>query len=165
MRIRSAPWGLPHLAPGDAEKVERGNATLRSSVRFLRAAIKAGIPAMMENPAGSQIWWVPPLAKLLRLPGVTSVCFDMCQYNAKFRKRTRVVGWNIVNINRLHRICAGKRGLCSRTNNPHWILEGKAGGREHRTRLAQEYPAAFAAAAALVMLQTIQELPFLQQSI
>ena len=54
IRNRTHPWGIPNLSERDQLKIKEGNANMRANIRFLRACLRAGVPAIMENPATSK---------------------------------------------------------------------------------------------------------------
>ena len=150
-RYRSASCihGWPDLDPVALRNCLYGNRTLLTTVRLIRAAVRAGVPVIVENPYTSMAWLEPSLASLMRHSScITTVC-DFCQFGKPWRKRTRLAGWNVISPPAdLHRTCGGKCGICSRTGRRHIALEGRQAGYGQMTAAAEAYPAEFAAAAA-----------------
>eukprot|EP00972_Heterocapsa_arctica_P014211 2091930-Heterocapsa_arctica.AAC.1 len=61
---------------------------------------------------------------------------DMCAFGARWRKHTRIVGWNISEgAPTVSRACSGHKGICSFIQKQHFVLEGPK-----NTLLAQVYP-------------------------
>ncbi|CAK0867123.1 unnamed protein product, partial [Prorocentrum cordatum] len=128
LRTRTRPMGRADLLPREAAKVRMGNRTFHLSCDVIELCLELRIPVFVENPAGSLIWQARRLQRLLQHPSCQLLTFDGCQYDAPWRKRTSVAAWNAVDLSRLQRRCAGRRGMCSRSNRPHVILTGHAGG-------------------------------------
>ena len=133
--------GLPNLAHTDQEKVKRGNAIYRQTLRTLKSCVAANIVAALENPIASFLWSTVGVRALLD----SQLCFahtlDMCAFGASWRKWTRIAFWNGPSI-LAHRgplLCRGRGGLCSFTGKPHVVLAGKARGA-FLTSSAQVYP-------------------------
>ena len=142
LRTRTRPMGRADLLPHEAAKVRNGNRTFHLSCDVIELCLELRIPVFIENPAGSLIWKARRLQRLLQHPSCQLLTFDCCQYGAPWRKRTSVAAWNAVDLTRLRRRCAGKRGMCSRSNRPHVILTGHADG-VHLTAQAAAYPPLF----------------------
>ena len=142
LRTRARPMGRADLLPHEAAKVRVGNRTFHFSCDVIELCLELRIPVFMENPAGSMIWKARRLQRLIRQPGCQLTTFDCCQYGSPWRKRTSVAAWGAVDLSRLQRRCAGRRGLCSRTNRPHVILTGHSDG-VHLTAQAAAYPPPF----------------------
>ena len=127
----------------DQARVRNGNACSRVSIRLICLARLLGITVLLENPAGSQLWRLPRLAKLLKQLDSRSVMFDMCQYGTKWKKATTLAVAAFPLASHLSKTCQGQRGICSRTNLKHYILEGKDETGRCRTARAQAYPGQF----------------------
>ena len=103
-RLRSLDyiWGLPYLAPHDADKVNIGNVLLKFVVRFCKLAIRLEVPWTIENPALSYAWAAPPMQQLLanhhggpqwRL--ITSGTLEYCSFGTPWRKSTTFKSFKI----------------------------------------------------------------------
>ena len=66
LRSKAALWGLQHLAGKDLEKVQLGNTFLDITVQLAMLCHDHGIPWSIENPAGSFLWSMPTIIKLVR---------------------------------------------------------------------------------------------------
>lgn len=83
-------WSMARGTAPTAERVGRhGLACARAIVRLLRLCHRLGVRVLLENPAGSQLWRWPPLAKELRTGRLVTVRVDMCSYDAAWKKPTR----------------------------------------------------------------------------
>ena len=135
------PWGLDGLGARDAEKVELGNACLRSALRVIHAFHKAGRPWILENPTGSRMWCVPELMKLRGDRQCLVIDTDFCGFGRPWRKRTRFLIGNIpaTDCSRMQRFCR-THGVCAFTGRPHFVLKGLAPGGVPWTRVAMHYP-------------------------
>lgn len=152
-------YGLPNLRPSDQEKIRFGNATMRATCRIITACIQNRIACFLENPAGSMMWKAPPLVKLCSHHCSLSFVCDFCQYGARWRKRTRIQGWNVQTINDLNHTCSGRGGVCSRNGSYHIVLKGQdPTTRQLWTHLAQPYPVQFAKAAAKALIHSYDTL-------
>ena len=151
--------GLPNLSPTDQQKVRLGDSTMTSSCRIIKACIPAQVCRFLENPAGSMMWKAPFLFRLCsHVSSVSFVC-DFCQYGARWRKRTRIQGWNVQSINHLNCICHGRKGICSRTHKYHIVLKGQdPPTRQLWTHLAQPYRLKFARHAADALIDSHETL-------
>lgn len=143
LRTKEFPWGLPKhmLSPLDQLQVDAGNRCFRSAIRIIHWLDTQSIPWILENPATSKCWFLPPLQKLEHSPHVMPVITDFCQYDTCWRKRTKLLRGNLdcQDVDRLHRVCTG-RGLCSRTQKPHFQLTGSNHQGIPWTTMAQSYP-------------------------
>jgi hypothetical protein len=154
-RVRSIDriWGFDNLSLKDALAVRVGNATARFSAQVIRVARATSTPVALENPNGSRLWHAPPIAALVPLGVVTTS--DMCQFGARWVKRTRVCFWNCGDSSKLCKHCCGSHGLCSRTKKAHIILRGTpADSNVLWTKIAEAYPAAWASVAASVLMDS-----------
>ena len=156
VRSKSFPWGVPGLASRHALAVNLGNATARFSFEVIKLCIRLRIPVCLENPASSRLWACPALTPLLsQAADVKTSAF--CQYGERWRKLTRVAGWNTGTLDGLGKTCTGRRGLCSRTGLPHIQLNGRTQGISW-TKIAEPYPAPWAAAAAHCLVHAAESL-------
>eukprot|EP00973_Karenia_brevis_P005058 695643-Karenia_brevis.AAC.1 len=57
-------------------------------------------------------------------PSTKSVVLDMCQFGARWRKRTQLACINLEDVDNLHKLCGGRNGVCSRTHKNHIVLSG-----------------------------------------
>eukprot|EP00959_Pyramimonas_sp_CCMP1952_P014360 304036-Pyramimonas_sp.AAC.1 len=67
------------------------------------------------------------MCRLRALPQARELVVDQCSFGARWRKRTRLVGWWTPILPRVNRLCHG-RGICCSTNRPHLVLVGKVPG-------------------------------------
>ena len=143
IRSKDFPWGLPAdlLSPKDYVKVQTGNSCFQAALRIIHWLDQHRIPWILENPATSKCWYLPPLQKLEQSPHVVCVLTDFCQYGCAWRKRTKLMCGNLdsQDVHRLQRLCTG-RGLCSRTSKRHFQLTGSNRQGIPWTRVAQPYP-------------------------
>lgn len=144
IRTKAVRWGLPYdqLSPTDYIKVQTGNRCFKAALQIVQWLDQLRIPWILENPATSKCWRLPPLQKLERSPHVVCVLADFCQYGCAWRRRTKLMCGNLdsQDVDRLHRLCTG-RGLCSRTQKSHFQLTGSNRQGIPWTRVAQPYPA------------------------
>ena len=145
-RLRSQDhiWGVPGLAPHDADKVNDGNLLLAFVVRFCRLAIRREIPWTIENPALSYAWSAPPMQLLLanhrggaewRL--VNSGTVEYCSFGTPWRKSTTFKSFKVDLTWMENYRCTGN--LCCYTGQKHQKLSGKVNGK-FLTSLAEAYP-------------------------
>mgnify|MGYP001209000612 CR=1 FL=1 len=97
---------------------------------------------MLEHPINSRIWHTPELVSLARKHHGLFVTLDQCGYGAKWRKRTKLMCFNVFpeDLSKLSRLCRGPNGCCSFSGNPHVILEGLASPGVKWTAVAAAYP-------------------------
>lgn len=165
IRSRAHIYGLPNLSDPDKVKISVGNASMRFSAKIIDTCYKCGVPVVFENPAPSMIFEAPPIRKLLKF-GVR-IHVDMCQFGAKWRKRTALVGWHCEGLHNLSLLCTGKQGNCSYTkvNQPQIVLSGHS--KEHKclwTHVAQEYPLKFAHQAAHMLSSAFENIQTISKS-
>ena len=156
LRTELYPDGRPDLTTEQASKLDVGNKAFLFSLQIIRACLRYNVGVMIENPQTSLLWSSPRFQKLLNLKSSTYVVCHMCQFGAPWRKATRVQAWGVGELWELARKCSGPRGLCSRTARPHLELSGRAPGGRHWTSIAAAYPAAFARAAAAILVRTVE---------
>jgi hypothetical protein len=71
--------------PHDHAKIIQGNRTMQATASVLRACLRSNAPCVLENPCGSPLFRVRPIAALCRHPQATPHVCDFCQYeNAHF---------------------------------------------------------------------------------
>ena len=138
LRSNDCVMGLPSLRPHDQLKVDVGNKLMRATVLIARAALKAGLPFVIENPATSRLWLAPPMAKLLRSPRVQVVNTDYCGFGTPWRKRTSLAFANC-DLSGAARHCTG-RARCSYSGVPHVQLAGTNAEGKFMTLVAEPYP-------------------------
>ena len=157
IRSRSHILGLPNLRPQDVHKIQHGNATAAASARIIKACINHHVPCVPENPGSSPIFHSPYIAPLIAHSESTSVTLDCCQLQARWRKRTRLVAWNMPHVTELEKRCQGRQGLCSRTSQRHITLEGvDPVSKQLWTKIAEPYPTSFCRKAASISDKTIE---------
>ena len=110
----------------------------RFSVRVFKVCFQFGVPVGLENPHTSRLWLIPQLVKLSCNPSVHVCVTDYCQDGTPWRKRTRILYSN-EDFSLVGRLCCGKHGICSRSQQPHVQLVGQQGG-QFLTLQAQPYP-------------------------
>ena len=157
LRSRRHPMGLPGLSPSERARLDVGNATFKFSCKVIRLAVQWKVATYLENPAGSLMWHAPELARLLRDPSAQKVQLHMCQYGTPWRKATSVAAWHSLPLTHLGLRCSGQSGICSKSQKPHVILSGHAPQGPHYTRLAAEYPRAFAQKFSRVMQRSFED--------
>ena len=156
LRSRECIMGIPGLPPRDVAKIELGNATMMHTARTVRQCLAFGVPAVLENPASSRLFHAPPLAALIRRPTCQQVVLDLCQFGAPWRKHTKLACWLVAaDSAEVGRVCKGKHGVCSRTMEPHFVLEGPK-----RTKAAQEYPLKFAFSVSKFLIRSFEQRRF-----
>lgn len=161
IRDRYHPWGLPNISPKDQEKVRIGNQCLRSSLRIIRWLDRLGVPWILENPHSSKMWFIPELVELQHAAHTQVIVTDFCQFNTRWRKRTRLLCGNLQwdDIARCQRTCHG-HGICSRTNRPHFQLTGSNKQGIPWTRVAQPYPHQLCHALAFALTAPARVIPY-----
>ena len=152
LRDNSHIYGFSGLSFLDNIRIRSGNAIMRSTAQIVKSCHRFCVPCFLDLPATSLMWQAPPIKRLCCLK--TSICqiCDMCQYNARWRKRTRIQSWHGQTENDLRRICEGHGGICSRTKKHHISLWGQDSfSKQLWAHLAQPYPPEFAFIAAATL--------------
>ena len=145
-RTREFILGGPWLEPHHEVKVSIGNKLCSIACRMIDAALRAAIPIAIENPHGSLIWQHPRMLALCANSLARTAVTDFCQHGKPWRKRTRVVAWNVGPPPlALLRTCQATGKICSSTHRPHIILKGTNHGQV-LTKMAEAYPATFSTA-------------------
>ena len=149
IRTRSSPWGLSEsqdpskpLSEKDQQRIAEGNLQLRRLLPFLRTLVKHRVPFIIENPASSNIFWVPQLRALLRYNGVHLIEVDQCFFGRPWRKRTKLlVGFlDEQDVDSLSRCRCHGHKTCEFTGRRHVQLTGSNTRGVSMTALAQEFP-------------------------
>ena len=155
IRSREFPCGVPGLEEADLRRLAEGNACLRAASRIFRACVLAGVPAILENPWSSKMWFHPDLAGFVARPSCHLLRGDFCQYGTRWKKPTGflVAHLAVEDCLRFSKCCTGPRGLCCRSGNPHLQLTGSGPGGKPWTQVAEPYPKKLCAALAGTFLQ------------
>lgn len=137
LRSKDKLWGLPGLAPHGRSKVEAGNMFMEISAKLIQACRAAHIGWSLENPAGSYLWLMPPIAALCEQAGVRRYELDVCQFGSPHMKPTAIVPNMDLQAIALR---------CDKAVRPHdhAPLVGKVKKNNkwiYRAKLAQVYPA------------------------
>ena len=106
------------------------------TVRILRACITHDVLWTLENPMTSRVWKTRA-AKLLSKHAVFHRA-DFCQYNQPWRKATYFLAHPRLTLSLQQ--CRGTKGLCSRTLQPHIVLQGVDANGTFLTKVAEPYP-------------------------
>ena len=156
IRNRQHPWGVSGLSKKDADKVKAGNECFLTCFKLIKLFNQYNVPWILENPHSSKCWFLPQMLELEKNDKVQIAVTDFCQYDTKWRKRTRLMVGNVCpnDVQRLNRLCTGKRGNCSRTGDRHFQLTGSGPGNLPWTRIAQPYPTKLCHSLAHVLLST-----------
>lgn len=130
-------WGLPRLAALDRQKVLLGNQFMQFTADTILRCHAHGVGWSLENPAGSFLWSMPPIVKIVHLDGVRRFELDMCRFGSAHKKPTAILSSVDLSAIALH---------CDRDTRPHHHepLMGMVvvdGAKVFRTKLAQVYPA------------------------
>ena len=72
LRDRLHIMGLPNLSDKDQVRVQIVNLLMRFSFKLLLTCRQQGIPATIENPATSMLWWTPQAQQATRWGEFTS---------------------------------------------------------------------------------------------
>ena len=130
LRAATYPDGLPGLTGVHARRVQSANTLYSIAGEVFAWCCRSGILCTIENPARSYFWQTQALQQHLQgLPQLTSVQFDHCMYNGKWKKRTRLLCNHSIFLN-LARDCDG-------------LHQHLPWGRQHQTwatSLEVEYP-------------------------
>eukprot|EP00959_Pyramimonas_sp_CCMP1952_P272081 5688894-Pyramimonas_sp.AAC.1 len=82
------------------------------------------------------MWAAPRLARLMSDVSCTSAVGHLCQFGARWRKATRIVGWRVSGLDGVAKRCCGRGGLCSKSGKYHVVLSGAAPGGRKWTSIA-----------------------------
>ena len=154
LRTSSCLFGKPNLQEKEKVQVQIGNQTFLFTGRVVKAANAVWMPIVCENPVGSMAWIASPMAELRALAS-KEASTDMCQFACRWRKRTRLVGWQVSRPPAdLFKLCSSG-AVCSATGRPHLVLRGTMPGTGIAyTRIAQAYPTQLATKLALWISQS-----------
>ena len=143
IRTRGEPWGVKLVSDKDRERLELGNKCARATIRILKLCLKYHVPAILENPFSSKLWYLPFMVHVLRSGQAELVRGDFCQFGTRWRKATGFLCINLPHdkvTQQLHHTCSGTRGFCSATDERHIQLTGSAPSGVPWTKIAQPYP-------------------------
>lgn len=144
IRNHQYPWGIPEefMTLKEKESVHLGNACFRTCLEVMRLLDRYKVPYILENPATSKAWYLPPMVQHSQQPFVHTVVADFCQFGTPWRKRAKFLTAHIdhLDLSRLTKVCSGDKGCCSRTGRQHFQLTGLRADGTPWTRVAQPYP-------------------------
>ncbi len=144
--------GLKNLSAKDREKVLQGNRLLHHTLRILLACIQHNVLWTLENPMTSRVWKTRAAKKLAKHAVFHRA--DFCQYNQPWRKATYFLAHPELPLVLKH--CCGTKGLCSRTQQPHIVLQGVDSKGTFLTKVAEPYPFSLANHIAQKVKQSLQ---------
>ena len=64
IRNKEYPWGIPELPQHEQQKIDIGNACIKSALKIISWLDDSGLPWIMENPHSSKIRRLPPVERL-----------------------------------------------------------------------------------------------------
>ena len=149
VRSLAEPYGKKELEGEMLEKVKMGNEMSIWFFGLLRTALKAGIVAWIENPAGSWMFKLPEFLALVNdYPELSPWTVDYCRFGTQWRKRTKIYSSTLLGNQKTLCKCPKER--------PHLLLRGRSKvDRMNWTRVAQAYPRGVCRALSLAIdLQT-----------
>ena len=127
------------------------------SCRLLRAMLRAGIPAVLENPSASLLWSAPPLQPLL--PQGHRIVIYYFSYGTRWRKRTAFHSFNLTSAHSLGCTCRGRRGKCFVSIQKHQLLSGFDPETKQRwTKIAEPHPPKLCGDVATHVADTVETL-------
>ena len=157
LRSRDYLEGLPGLREVDQQKVVLGNRLRDFTVWLVTLCVDMSIPVFVENPVSSRVWASRPFERLRRLPGFDETIFDMCAFDAVYRKRTRIWSWGAPSLRALGVQCKGKK-ICTFSGKPHAALTGQHPSLGVLwTRAAEPYPPALCKELALCISNALED--------
>lgn len=141
LRDNASPLGKDGLVAADRAKVLDANAFVALAMRLARVLKSLNTPWSVENPRASRLWLVPSIERMRRSPKVETFFTEYCMWGERWRKATAFMCFRLP-LDRLseHRCLGARRGLCARTGQPHWRLEGLDDRNRWRTAAAEGYP-------------------------
>ena len=100
--------------------IDDANALVCNIISLIGFLDQHRIPWMVEHPQSSFLWELPFFIEIRNSAKCGCVTFDMCQFGASFKKRTRILYGNIdeLDVQTLDRPCSN-RGVCLRTGKCH----------------------------------------------
>ena len=171
IRSSKSPWGLPadEICPADALVLLSSNALVRAALCIFQLCKEVGVPAAVENPTSSYLWWLPEIRELFEMSDgleqedlAIRVVLDFCAFGTPWQKSTALLfqGWSGVKAlaKRCHPTRSPQKGapsLCPYAVAPHQHLSGinKEAGTWWTT-VAEPYPWPMARHIASVFEQT-----------
>ena len=147
IRNRLEPWGIRFPAKPFSERdkasLEMGNRTMRATLVLIRCFEEVGIPWCLENPASSNMWHIPRLVALAKLPHVQLIEVDQCSFGQPWRKRTKLMfsrcdPQDVEALAARHK-CHGRR-VCDFSQREHIQLTGSGADGKPLTKQAQTFP-------------------------
>ncbi len=143
IRNKQYPWGIlrEQLTEKEWQSILLGNRCFRACLRIMRILDQYRIPYILENPASSKAWFLPPVQSHIRQSHVQFITCDFCQFGARWKKPRSFICGHVdpLDLVRLGRRCSG-RGCCSRTGRPHVQLTGSHHTGIPMTKFAEPYP-------------------------
>ena len=86
---------VPGVCSVDRAKNRECNAAVIFVTELISLAHRFQVPCYLENPSRSMIWQVPSIAQLCNFESSRQFTLDVCQFGARWRRRTRVQGWHV----------------------------------------------------------------------
>ena len=157
-------WGFPHLEGTERNRVKAANKLLLRMHELMKICEKEGVPFYLENPQKLKLWNHPLISKWTRHPNTTKVEFDYCQFGTDWKKPTSVLCFNNARFNtETGKRCKetydkDKRRVCSKTLQPHEVLDGKTKGK-YKTAIACPYPQEFCSHLTEILANPTRVLP------
>ena len=99
--IRSQMWprGLPAgLTLAEQTSVDTGNKLLDATIFILRVCVRLKIPAVLEIPRTSYLWWDRRLQQLIAASKATTAHIHQCGFSAHWKKETTFVFFNFERV-------------------------------------------------------------------
>lgn len=114
LRSEQFPWGLPRhlLSEHESQRVILGNSWFETCFKVISCLQSYRVPWILEHPASSKRWFLPPMTPLLEQCLLLEV--DLCQFGAPWKKRTKLLcgNFDLQDTARLLRGCGGVGGWC-----------------------------------------------------
>ena len=95
LRSSEQPWGLPGIEGKDSSKLQDANKLLCVCLWLCRYLCRANVGWVLENPGYSYLWDVPEIRRLSRRDNIAFDFLDFCQFGERWRKRTRLLYFNV----------------------------------------------------------------------
>ena len=137
-------FGFSDLQGTDLLKVQEGNRLLAVVEDIIKLRIPQQIVVFLENPQSSRLWLTPALRKLMAFSTCIIRNAHFCQYGKQWKKPARFAFWIPHSHQHFHltlKQCTVHNGLCSKTQQPHRILEGRdVETGLFWTKIAEPYP-------------------------
>ena len=118
------------------------NRLVRFSMLVMRWCLDSGTPCIFENVDASWVWELPFFRQIVKRQRAAVAIADLCQFGARWKKRTRFIGINIsrADFAELSRPCPGPESCCPESGVRHQTLTGYASSGTPWTRVAKTYP-------------------------